>query len=314
MFLYQKEMEGVFYKEPRFLGFDSHDIQFHKVTGTTTLHFENNRGQALCSDREKVLVRLRNEYFHCIMDTLAIILQEHKKNPDRLFLINFESKNLTTLFDTSHISFVFDILRRKKIDFQVINVTETNNYLIDNFWFFPMYPVLQSSVENILEEIEYLFSKEEPTKKVYLSRSKTPKKAEHVLFNSTDPEKFFFKHDQRIEDDLVKEYFISLGFEVVYPEDFSNMQEQINYFSTVKTIVSVTGAGLLNLLFIPKGSKVVELVTPLGINGTESIHQWYHSLSFAKRHRYTSIPGMRKANDYIDFIENDATLKGWICE
>ena len=92
------------------------------------------------------------------------------------------------------------------------------------------------------------------------------------------------------------------------------MQEQIKYFSTVKTVVSVTGAGMLNLLFMPKGSKVIELVTPITINGTESIHQWYHSLSFAKKHRYTSIPGLRKAKDYIDFIESDQTLKGWIYE
>jgi len=314
MFLYQKEMEGVFYKEPQFLGFDNHDIQFLKMNPTLLSHFENNRGETLCSEREKVFIRLRSEYFHCIMDTLAIVLQEHKKNPDMLFIINFERDNLTSLFDNNYTPFLFDILRKKKIEFRVTNVSETRNYMIDNFWFFPMYPVLQSSVENILEEIDYLFNKEEPTKNVYLSRRKTPKKPEGVLFSHTDPSKFLFKDDQRIEDDLVRDYFISLGFDVVYPEDFNTMQEQIKYFSTVKTVVSVTGAGMLNLLFMPKGSKVIELVTPITINGTESIHQWYHSLSFAKKHRYTSIPGLRKAKDYIDFIESDQTLKGWIYE
>ena len=72
----------------------------------------------------------------------------------------------------------------------------------------------------------------------------------------------------------LKEY----GFEVLYGEDFS-LKEQIDIFSSCKTILGIHGAGLTKCMFMPPGGNVVEL------RKRERNYGYWH-LSDALDHRY----------------------------
>jgi capsular polysaccharide biosynthesis protein len=56
------------------------------------------------------------------------------------------------------------------------------------------------------------------------------------------------------------------GFEVVYPEELS-FAEQIRLFARAEAVAGLNGTGMLNELFCPPGTAIVELLHP---------HYWHH--------------------------------------
>lgn len=60
------------------------------------------------------------------------------------------------------------------------------------------------------------------------------------------------------EDELINE-LSKFGFIVLQPENYS-IQEQIILFSQAKIIIGEIGAGLSNILFAPRGTKVIEIM------------------------------------------------------
>lgn len=317
MFLYKKEMDGIFFKDPKLLYFDDHDIVFYGSEGKIAqdVFISNPNMQKFVSDQEKVFVRSRHQFFHALLDTLAIILLEHKRNPDIFFIIHIDRADYDLSF-TSYHRYIEEVLRRNNIQYHIVKISKDNPIEVSNFHFFKMYPLNMKAVEAVAEEALKDSAVGEPTKKVYLGRAKLEfPKDEHMLFNNVDKSKFSADSDQRIDDEeKIMKYFNDLGFETIYPEDFASMEEQIYFFSQVKTIASVTTAGLTNAIFMPKGGKVVELTVPLIINGVESLHNVYQGISFVKKHKYISIPHMRSTEEVISTIESDSVLKEFICE
>ena len=57
----------------------------------------------------------------------------------------------------------------------------------------------------------------------------------------------------------------SNGFKVVIAEDYS-VKDQISLFANCKTLISVHGAGMSNIVFMKKGGKVIELSPDSGYN------------------------------------------------
>jgi hypothetical protein len=317
MFLYKKEMDGIFFKDSKLLYFDEHDIVFYGSEGKIAKDVLINNPDMVrfVSDQKKVFVRSRHQFFHALLDTLAIILIEHKKDPDTLFIIHVDRSDYDLSFSSYH-RYIEEVLRRNNVQYHVLKVSKENPVEINNFSFFKMYPLNIDAVEVVAEEGLKDSAIVEPTKKVYLGRAKIEfPKDDHLLFNDVDKSKFSADSDERIDDEeKIMKYFNSLGFETIYPEDFSSMEEQIYFFSQVKTIASVTTAGLANSIFMPKGGKVIELTVPLIVNGVESLHSVYQGISFAKRHKYMSIPHMRSTEEVIKTIEDDSILKAFICE
>jgi hypothetical protein len=172
-----------------------------------------------------------------------------------------------------------------KNDYDSIKVS--NFYLLDN--------VIQTIYPEIVynEVQKYVFGNKGPNKKVFVSR-----KIRHQHADG---------HDIRISnDDLVEDVFKNLGFEIVYPETFQNFIDQINYFSNVKILAGVTGAGLTNSVFMPPGGTVIELSTILNLSlGSDTIfsevHEYYKMISLFKKHLYFSISNVSgKAEDFIN--------------
>jgi Glycosyltransferase 61 len=73
--------------------------------------------------------------------------------------------------------------------------------------------------------------------------------------NEVRSQQRYYKDEKELED-----FFRSEGYEIVYAEDYG-LIDQIKLFSEAKTIASVSGAGLFNLLWGNENTKVIEIMT-----------------------------------------------------
>lgn len=79
--------------------------------------------------------------------------------------------------------------------------------------------------------------------RIYISRQKAEKRK---VLNHTELEQLLSKYQ----------------FKTLYAEDFS-LEEQISIFKNAKFVVSPHGAGLSNIIFMNKGSKIIEISTDI---------------------------------------------------
>jgi capsular polysaccharide biosynthesis protein len=99
---------------------------------------------------------------------------------------------------------------------------------------------------------------QEPTKKIYLSRRAA---VEALIKTFNEPVDITKYPSYRIDDEAeLEDFFKSNGYEIVYPEDFNSMEEQISYMQQVKVFVSISGSGFLNQLFMNSDTHVMELM------------------------------------------------------
>jgi hypothetical protein len=114
-----------------------------------------------------------------------------------------------------------------------------------------------------------------------------------------------------VNEDEVLNVFMSYGFKVVNFEKLS-FEEQRSTAGSASILAAVHGAGLTNMLFMPKGSKVLEL-TPI-LNGEQ---YYYYTLSNALGHDYyyqackpeTEGQTIQQSNLIIDVAELKHTLE-----
>ena len=83
-----------------------------------------------------------------------------------------------------------------------------------------------------------------------------------------------------INEAAIIEVLNSLGYEIHCFEDY-NLGEQINIMGQASSLVGLHGAGLTNMLFMPAGSKVLELR-----NGRDSHNNCFFSLTSSLGHDY----------------------------
>jgi hypothetical protein len=102
----------------------------------------------------------------------------------------------------------------------------------------------------------------------------------------------------------VIEVMRGFGVEIINFEDF-DFFEQVRIMSQTKILVSIHGAGLTNMMFMPEGGKVVEIVPSL--NGIvdycfvrNSVHQnpCYVQLANAMQHEYFHLQGRPRVRFY----------------
>lgn len=154
-------------------------------------------------------------------------------------------------------------------------------------------------------------------KKIYLTRKSLG--AGHSIaqkqIDNTPVGAIDFFNDLRVDDEsLLEEYFRRYGFEVVNPdEDFKSIEEQVTFMSRVKVLISLTSAGLMNMLMMQDKQSIVELrvefVSGRGMRLVQEIHDQYPSISFVNMHDYTLIPNKRSAQEIITEFESKPHLK-----
>jgi hypothetical protein len=275
------------------------------------------------SDVKKCVVKVRPQFFHVIYDVLGFVATELDRDPSIGFVFDFYhtgtiSNEIQQVYD-----FLYKCLDSSNVRYSTIKSSADTYVEIKNFYYpdtntYTMYTT-KKLIEFIRKAVPSFTS--DPYKKVYLSRGKAPNHNslyKDVNLDSAPPYVDFFD-DVRLDDERKLEVYLeSEGFEIVYPEDFNSLEDQIKFMSEVKVVASCTSAGLLNTLFMQDGQTMLEFQVPLVAlkgDGTwdQSLHDFYHPVSYVMKHEYVSIPAMRSVDLIIDRLTNRSYLKELIC-
>jgi hypothetical protein len=265
----------------------------------------------------KVLV-LRTEVSvgHILNDTIYTMVLYNKVFPDHkiIILVPFSNSGLYSPHDGSRSSFVqndsvWDFIEKvaesQGIDLQIIHFPSYHNanISIENFYAISSDPFGTMVQGNRLGYLELrdatrkaVASDEVPVnRKVYVSRSKTRPRLSHAFLNTGAPKavKSRVMDDRRVfKEEFLDDLFSKLGFEVAYVEELDTYEQQVKMFSGASVIAGVTGAGLNNMTFMPPGSTVIEVSTPIWAVGTVNLHNVYKTMASYLDHIYLSIPAI----------------------
>ena len=294
--------------------------QGYKVpVNNLNINQEDTNTMSFVSDEIKVFLTVYNGMYHFWHDTIGPFLYQLEKTPDALFV--FDTVNLYEQ-DDKFIDFLSKILIDKKINHRFIKTSEDLNIVANNFYSQTgiddesnagnrVYDFVNESIKNKTVK---------PFRKVYASRAIHGKRYyEDQMVDGPS-----FKNDNRIDDEKkLEDLFISLGFEVIIPErDFKTFQDQVNYFYEVETLVHLTGGGGTNSMFMQPGGNIIEIITSMVVQTTDSeefqgkknieeaLHHFYTALSFNKDHNYVGIANPTRSVDVlIEKIKTNKLLK-----
>ena len=259
--------------------------------------------KTLVNENQKIFAVVETSFYHYFMDFLGSILTVISTIPITqresvevcldTFHINKEKLN-----DISYINFVFSLLDFLKIKYTIIP-DESLGYINTNKFTICNGCGTTQAVKNVYYYLKkYLrLGLQEPTKKVFISRNTARK-------NSGD----------RIDEENIEQLFLDLGFEIVNPDNFKNIKEQIRFFDQVKILAGVSGSGLTNALFMQPNSTVIEIVTPLslkrdGLGETDELHHFYKIIAYEKGHLLINIPNHDKITATVKSIMDKTLLQ-----
>jgi hypothetical protein len=93
------------------------------------------------------------------------------------------------------------------------------------------------------------------------------------------------------------------------------MEDQIRFFSEVKTLMTITHSGISNMMWTPDNAKIIEVTIPILVNQQEILEYQWFELAFLLQRPYMAIPSFPgSAEDIIYKIENTPSLKNFLCE
>lgn len=297
------------------------------------LDAENAKAIHFISQKKKLIKKVTHSYYHAIADDLAEIVYGLEIYPDAELIIDVADIRDSLDHDTwDFFGFFLRCLDSKRVKYTLVELSKFDVVYINNFALlsFPFHSGARLDLlsDFFLKQVKN--KKKEPYRKVYVSRKKNGWRSENH-----DAVNFSYTNDNRIDDhDKIEKIFSDLGFEIVYPEDFSNFQDQLEFFYSVKTLASLTSSGIVNAVFMQPGGNLIEVVTPLitvspvitdeyliahGINPkdyelsvdvVQEIHMFYHNLAFFKNHAYFGIPNYTRSSEkLLEFINNNKPLK-----
>lgn len=194
-------------------------------------------------------------YFHWLSDALPKIIVARAEIEEYGLLLPAHVKNLSFVGETLSILGIGN--------FRYVPPGETVR--VDKLHL-PVHTRISGDFnESLMREIRQLFrssvvSKGE-TRRIYVSRRKANKRR---IMNERD----------------ILGMLSQFGFAVVETEDLS-FREQVDLFSGCEYFISIHGAGLMNMLFMPEGGKVLEIRKP-----DNAVPNCYFNLASALRLPY----------------------------
>jgi capsular polysaccharide biosynthesis protein len=269
------------------------------------------------SEEIKVVFRLQSSFYHFINDTLSSIMAVHAVDPNIRFIL--DTSNLAAeVVNQPFIKFLPRLLSSAGIKFEIVKLSDYTFLDLRNTLSQQYYDTgTMDSVERIHEVCKAFVSDPnvKPFRKVFVSR----RLAGHRVNHSDPDKKLSWGNDNRIDShEESEDFFRSLGFEVVYAENFKTFEEQIQFFYETEILIGTTGAGLTNAIFMQSGQTVVELQTPLMITMNEGmmqqeLHFFYTIISFRRNHSHLMIPNFsRLTSDIKNKFKKDPFLKTFI--
>lgn len=297
--------------------FDSRDV------------LDSDSGRSIISDQEKFILTLEPSMYHTIVDTLGSTLYWIKRFPNALFLIDMYYIHESP--DRWHLvhGFFIEVLEKYGVDYKLINLHD-GGIIVNNFNIVTEQDTFPNErLKLINEEIRSYVSNpnQKPYRKVYVSRKKS---RSYFLWDRQELEPGSpYKNDIRIHDEeRLERYFSSMGFDVMYAEDFKTFREQAEFFYSVKTLATPSGSGLSNSLYMQPGSNILEITVPIGAIFPEGFHysvteatkgkpaRWlfeyhniYKDIANALGHFYISIQTDKNPETVIDFVDSRPYLK-----
>lgn len=286
----------------------------------------------LSSLKKKVMLVMKPGMFHMNVDTLALALEIINDSDYDIIIDTKHSSHLTAMGDhllEEYFYYVIDHLNKINNNrIKLFSSAKCDAYCLDNYFYVTNeWKPNASSILDLMSTVKDLFhissAVANENKKIYLSRRYVEKRGPYGRDIIVENKNFTrFRMDDRIVDEEILEgYFHNNGFEVIAPEEFKTIQEQVSFFSDASMIVSSTSSGIANSLFMPARSKVVELVTPFivdnNLEGTWSIvellHGQYGPLAYILDHDYARIPNYnRNSNEIVSRIESSNSIKGFL--
>jgi hypothetical protein len=290
--------------------------------------------ERIVSNKKKLFFDNSDPYGHILTLWLDMVLKELSLTEEK-YVILFALESGSYHLVVENTSSLTKYLAKRFIDLgHEVEYLNSDNAIVNNLVF--NIPNQISSIPSSSRVIDFLSHGLDysgvPTKKIYLSRGKTttyngntntpvpPDFAENSLDISEYRKNNQYKFSNRINNEkLVEDYFIGLGFTVIYPEDIDSFEDQLQLIASCKTVASITSSSLTACFVMAPNTSVVELSTPLENGGPVSIdnigfdvHAHYKIFSDVGRKNYLSIPHNRVALDLISSIETNPAVKGFL--
>lgn len=293
--------------------------------GDKPLMFEPIEGlPTFYSEEEKIFLKIPNSIYHFLHDVLPTMLKLFEFNNNVLFILDFTAMK-DNAYDKNIFNFTNKILKDYNIKHKILYDMSYNiipkeaettagiqNLINMNNFYYRDFRSIDHIYSGLLNKYfsKYIINKNiKPHKKVFVSRmlNKTDDK---VIVKPEWDTKFTRSFVERIDDEQkLANFFSNHGFEIVYPENFDSLEEQLNYFYEVKTIASLSGGSLSNSIFMQEGTNMIEIVSTMmspfnypetNIVDWQEYHgHFYSSIAFQKRQNYFGINNINASSDII---------------
>lgn len=273
----------------------------------------------LRSEGKTVYGLVFDNFYHFLSDTAGKIISFINIDPTLNVVLDI-CPLADPIEDFEFMQYFIKCLKDNNINCLIVNSKEYDSIIINDYSISQFYqevshvPAVHGFFKNYVKDKNI-----KPFRNVYVSRKKTSV----IKFNPEkyDTSRLSINTSERIDDhNAIENMFKSLGYEIVYGEDFKTLEEKINYFNEVKTIVSISGAGLTHAMFMQPNQTMIEIFTPQIVIrenklAVEEIHFFYHSLAAAQNHKYISINNFnRKFKDLEKNIIGDTSVYNFIME
>jgi hypothetical protein len=249
--------------------------------------------------------------------SVPAILKLHRAYPDAVLIIDY-SLLVAEKTDKTFVPFLSKMLDSVGAKYQFIEGYKIDGVVSNNH--------ISANVGNVLTTHNVLLDSIKLARAIAQTPDVEPHKLVYVSRKNTTPRHYNIKPglstnvDCRVyNEDILESYLKDHGFEVVYPEDFKTMEDQINYFNQAKVLLSVSSSGMAHMMFMQDKTTVVEFVTSYPraddsldpeSEGDESLHHLYHKLAYLTNKTYIGFANYtRQAEDIIGIIESSKLLQ-----
>lgn len=276
-------------------------------------------------------------YGHVITGWMYMLLKEYEANKDADFTVLLRHRPEEPDMVLNHMSTFTEYLHQRLLDKGIkVEYADTPKFYASNFIAMDKegvnvrYSRLKNVADFFSEDLDYSTP---PTRKIYLSRGKT------TTYNGNqgvdmdandiadDVDKIheirnthIHKFSTRIDDEkALEDYMVTLGFEIIYPEDYSSYKDQLQLFASSKAVVSITSSGLSPCFVMAPNTSVFEIASPISVvmnpDATPDLeyldfHDHYKVLASIRENFYSAITTRsKKTADVIATIENNPSVK-----
>jgi hypothetical protein len=268
----------------------------------------NSGTKRYIDDSRKIVLDNSVPYGHFIATWLYVLLRsiESEGPMTVLMYVKPDHPELVRYHTTSVITYMYEELTKRGHKVEYI---DSDEFYVNNL--IHVKTPFAIKTENLKPVSDFLIENLSPSavqgqEKIYLSRGKGVKHS----FSS------------RIDDEsALEEYLKTLGFTVLYPEDFKSYRDQLDRIASARMLMSITSSALYSLMVLQPHTLVVELpvLYPMADNvnpdGTFDLrhayfHDHYRNLATIRNNIYLAISNKNsKTSQVVEAIEGNLGLK-----